>query len=102
MLKFIFLQNEHPIENKMQEEYWAGKNAERIAQRELKKQKRMEAIEQQNKAHYVKGQVLKLSGLTPAKEEDNEMLRTNKLKEFFQPYGKPVFVTFNGTEVWRE
>lgn len=81
----------------MQEAYWADKNVRRHAERELKKQKRKEAIEQQNKAHYMKGLVLKVSGLPTSSEE--QQVPVPKLKQFFEPYGTPAYVMIDGAEV---
>ncbi|KAI3416681.1 hypothetical protein GPALN_004393 [Globodera pallida] len=97
-VKDLKFKGEHELVNKMQEDYWADKHVERRQQRELKKQMRKETIEQQNKSHYVKGQVLKLSGLPTGSEETKKEVSVHKLKEFFEPYGQPAYALIEGPE----
>uniref|UniRef100_A0A914HNP9 Uncharacterized protein n=1 Tax=Globodera rostochiensis TaxID=31243 RepID=A0A914HNP9_GLORO len=97
-VKDLKFKGEHELVNKMQEDYWADKHVERRQQRELKKQMRKETIEQQNKSHYVKGQVLKLSGLPTGSGETKKEVSVHKLKEFFEPYGQPAYALIEGPE----
>lgn len=82
----------------MQDTYWADKHAERVKQKDLKKQMKKTQIEQQNKAHFKKGVVLKISGLKT--DELNHVTLISKLKTFFEPFGKPAFVNIDGNEVF--
>ena len=72
------------------------KNTERQQKKDLKKQMKKQQIEEQNKAHYKKGQVLKLSGMPSGEQE----MSIDDLKKFFEPYGTPAFAMIDGTEVW--
>ncbi|KAF7638700.1 hypothetical protein Mgra_00001782 [Meloidogyne graminicola] len=92
-LKF---KDEFVLINKMQDTYWADKHAERVKQKDLKKQMKKTQIEQQNKAHFKKGVVLKISGLKT--DELNHVTLISKLKTFFEPFGKPAFVNIDGNE----
>lgn len=94
----IVFKDEFQLVNKMQDAYWADKHAERVKQKDLKKQMKKTQIEQQNKAHFKKGVVLKICGM---KNEDvNHVALIAKLKTFFEPFGKPAYVNIEGNEVY--
>jgi hypothetical protein len=145
--KELKFRGEHPLINMMQDDvsmgenlnsvnfnfftiqYWASKHAERQKKKELKKQMKKTQIEQQNKAHYLKGMVLKLVGLKPPqqegtttataegggengvadkevkkdepKEQKQEPQLIEELKAYFEPFSKAAYVLIdaNGNEV---
>ncbi|KAL3072781.1 hypothetical protein niasHS_017755 [Heterodera schachtii] len=97
-VKDLKFKDEYAMVNKMQEDYWAEKNNERRQQRELKKQMRKETIDKQNQSHFVKGLVLKLSGLPMQSGETKKEVSVHKLKEFFEPYGQPAYAVIEGSE----
>lgn len=94
----------HELIHMMQDDYWASKYNERQKQKEKKKQMKKTQIEQQNKQHYKKGMVLKLTGFEQPKTEEGENSKkpeaeqVNEIKEFFKSYGNPAFVVINGNE----
>ncbi|KAL7074326.1 hypothetical protein ACQ4LE_006210 [Meloidogyne hapla] len=95
-IKELKFKGEFPLVNKMQDTYWADKHAERVKQKDLKKQMKKTQIEQQNKAHFKKGVILKICGLKT--EEINHVALIAKLKAFFEPFGKPAYVNIEGNE----
>lgn len=89
------------LQVQMQDDYWATKHLERHQKKELKKEMRKTQIEQQNRQHYKKGMVLKVSGLAEKDadgEPKQEPARIRELKDFFSAFGNPKYVTCEGTE----
>ena len=106
-LKF---KGEHELVHLTQDDYWAKKQTQRQQQKDLKRQMKKTQIEQQNKAHYKKGMVLKVCGLEQQpvgengvkkeSEEDKQPVeQIRELKCFFESFGRPAFVDINGNEV---